>query len=101
MEEHRKWSRVVGKPYIRRANGKEQANSLRQSWELAAARVRWGRRGFYVMMQRKVKHSLMAVGRTKEELKKSVLAVRRLGFAEWANRVKRIAQEKGNGGSNG
>lgn len=89
---NRKWSRVVGKPYIRRANGKEQANSLRQSWELAAARVRWGRKGFYVMMQRKVTDSLMAVGRTKSELKASIPAVRRNGFRQWSREVKKLTQ---------
>lgn len=92
MKDVAKWSRAVGKPYIRRANGKEQANTLRQSLELAVARVRWGRKGFYVMLQRKVKHSLMAVGRTKEELKASIIALRRKRFTKWSNEMKQLTQ---------
>jgi hypothetical protein len=88
-----KWTKDTGKPYIRRANGKERATTLRNAMRLAIYRELYGRSGFYVLVQRHSGPEVMSVGRTRDDIIGSLLSVRKPSdFNRWANRIKRMAQ---------
>lgn len=86
----RRKPRDLYKPYVRRANGRERSESLRVAVRLAFYQELG--RPFYVMVQRGWPNLAIACGRTKEDVKRQPLLVRRLGFSGWANRVKRLAR---------
>lgn len=88
-----KWTRDTGKPYIRRANGKEIGGNIQTAFRLAYCRMSYGFRGFYVMIQRRTGREVMGVGRTRQEIVRSIMAVRPgHPFREWANRMKLFSQ---------
>jgi hypothetical protein len=85
-----------GKPYIRRANGKEKALTFRDAVRLAFYRDRYGTRGFYIMTQRRSGPGIMACGRTRAEIVGTIANCWFVHFNSWANRIKRFAQGKSN-----
>lgn len=81
-------------PYIRRANGREQAPTLRLGIQLAFHGLIG--RPFYVMVQRGFPNRVLAVARSKRELSRSPLPVAtgQMNFREWAKSIQRRFQRK-------
>lgn len=89
-----KWTCDTGKPYIRRANGKEMASSIRDAYRLAYCQLTYGTRGFYVLIQRKTGREILDCAKTSSELKRRIIMCHFVRFQAWANSVKRRAQGK-------
>jgi hypothetical protein len=80
------------KPYIRLANGKERGESLRTAFKLAFFEIKFSQ--YYVMVQHGFPKDVMAVGRTKDEIKRSIFILENgKGFNAWANRIKTMAKK--------
>lgn len=79
------------KPYVRRANGREKAETLRIAYRLAFYRMR--RKPFYVMVQRGFPNLAIEVGATKRDVqtKPVMIAWRGWKFKAWARHVYRNA----------
>lgn len=81
------------KPYIRRANGREFGSGFREAMRLAVYE-RLGR-PYYVLVQHGASNRVLAIGRTKRELRQCmcISSMRPNGsaFRKWANRVQQTA----------
>lgn len=79
------------KPYVRRANGRERAYTLRMAIRLAYY-VMSGK-PYYVMVQRGFPNRAIAVGRSKREVQRGPLlvAIGKLSFCDWASSIQRSA----------
>lgn len=88
----RKWIRDVGKPYIRRANGTERAAGFRDCVRLATYREAYGRKGFYVLVQRGFPSEILTVGKCRLSIIRELAGCYASGFGAWANRVKHFAR---------
>lgn len=86
----KKKNRDWGKPYIRRANGKETSDSFRETFRLAFYTVR--NKPFYVLVQRGVKNEVMACGASKAELLRGFFGCYFTPYTVWTNRLKLNAQ---------
>jgi hypothetical protein len=73
------------KPYIRKINGKEMPTSMRDAIRLCVFTELSG----YVMVQRGRPNVVVAVGRTKRDIKRSILAISLGGmsFKQWSSKV--------------
>jgi len=81
------------KPYIRLANGKERSESFRIALRLAFFEINFSQ--YYVMVQHGFPKNVMAVGRTKGGIKRSILILEGgKGFNAWANRIKTMAKNR-------
>ena len=82
-------------PYIRRANGRERAETWRMAFRLAFYRGR--KRPFYVMVQRGFPHLAIERGESRQAIKDSILVVhlRDMSFTQWTRRIGRHARCKG------
>jgi hypothetical protein len=76
------------RPYVRRANGKEQSESLRVAFRLAIYQERG--KPFFVMVQRGFPNLAIAVGPSKRQLMSAPLSVNfgRQSFKEWSRAVR-------------
>lgn len=81
-----------GKPYIRRANGHETSDSFRMLWTIAGMIDQYGRRGYYVLVQRGVPNSVMAVGESRAQIIRCLVGCFYQRFSSWSNNTKRLAQ---------
>jgi len=75
-------------PYIRKMNGKEKADDLRTCFRLAHFSVI--DKQAYVMVQHGFPNQAIAVGRSKEEIKNSIIvvAIGKMTFKEWARSIR-------------
>jgi hypothetical protein len=81
------------KPYIRLANGKERSESFRTALRLAFFEINFSQ--YYVMVQHGFPKDIMAVGRTKDEIKRSIFILENgKRFNAWANRIKTMAKSR-------
>ena len=81
------------KPYIRLANGKERSESFRTALRLSFFKINFSQ--YYVMVQHGFSKNVMAVGRTKDEIKRSIFILENgKGFNAWANRIKIMAKNR-------
>jgi hypothetical protein len=82
------------KPYIRRANGREKAESLRIAFRLAFYQEMG--RPFYVMVQRGWPNLAIAVGKSKRELKRTPIGVRlkKMSYRTWSRHIQRCASKR-------
>lgn len=78
------------KPYIRRANGSEKAETLRVAIQLEYQRMR--KKPFYVVVQRGWPNLVILVGENKAEIKRRPLSAVWYGFNNWAQLLKHRAQ---------
>lgn len=80
------------RPYIRRANGREMATTMRMAVRLAFYRTRG--RPFYVMVQRGFPSLVLECQGTRRELERSPLPVAtgNKSFREWSRSAMGIAQ---------
>jgi hypothetical protein len=80
------------KPYIRRANGKERSESLREAYRLAYFSITRGK-NFFVMVQRGFPNLVIASGLSRVAIKRGLLAYEKsVDFDRWANIIKRRAR---------
>lgn len=84
------------KPYIRLMKGNEYSDNFRTSLRLSILGSLRHERKVYVCLQKGCGNHAIMVGLSKEDIKKSPLAVacKRKTFSEWANEMKRHAQRK-------
>lgn len=82
------WQRR-GKPYIRRAKPNDYAPSLRTVFRMAHLDFKYGFRAYFVLVQHGHPHEVLQAGRTKEEIKFSILVVslKKKRFKEWQRSV--------------
>ena len=78
------------KPYVRRANGREKAESMRDAMNLAYYKLL--KKPFFVLVQRGWPNLVIGCGETKATVKRSPLAANWYGFNNWATIVKHRAQ---------
>lgn len=78
------------KPYIRRANGREKAESLRDAINLTYHRML--KKPFYVLVQRGWPNLVIGCGENKAEIKRRPLAANWYGFNNWTQILKHRAQ---------
>jgi len=77
------------RPYIRRANGREQATTLKMACRLAFYQMR-GRK-FYVMVQHGFPNLVLEVGATKRAIMQSFPMLHWFTFREFAKQLQRRA----------
>lgn len=80
------------RPYVRRANGKEKAETIIEALNLAYYRL--SGKPFFVMVQHGFPNLSILSGRTKAEVKGKPLlvALKKRTFREWAKSVQGIAR---------
>lgn len=83
------------RPYVRRANGREMATSIRMATRLAFYRLL--KKPFYVMVQRGFPLLAMECGPSRRELEEGILSTK--SFRVWSRDVMRRCQGKGKGGA--
>lgn len=78
-------------PYVRRANGREKADSLKMTFRLAFYQSLG--KPFYVLVQRGFPNLAIAVHRSRFEIARGVLVVhaKRMTFRTWTFRLQRQA----------
>ena len=78
-------------PYVRRANGREKAESMRIAFRLAYYQTL--RKPYVVMVQKGFPDIAIEVASSKRELKDKplVVAMKTMSFREWAKRIQRRA----------
>ena len=79
-----------GKPYIRRANGRERSGTIRLAFQLAWFRMTY-KSGFYVLVQRGVKNEVLACGKSRTEIIRSLVGCFFERFNSWANEAKLLS----------
>lgn len=79
------------RPYVRRANGKERSESMREAFRLTFYEHLG--RPFYVMVQRGWPNLVIASGASKRDVQRSPAAVAfgKKSFRTWAKDVQRLA----------
>lgn len=89
-----KWNRDTGKPYIRRANGRERATGFKDRIRLTIFQAEFGPHGFYVLVQRRCGNTVMAIGLTRADIIASLVGVGSAsrGFSRWTQRIKHLSQ---------
>lgn len=84
MKRHKKFE-----PYVRRANGRERAYTLRIAVRLAYYLM--SGKPYYVMVQRGFPNRAIAVGKSKRDVQRGPLlvAVGRMSFRDWSSAIQR------------
>lgn len=80
------------RPYVRRANGREKADTARVALRLTFYQLRG--RPYYVMVQRGFPNLAIEAGRSKHELKRTPFQVAfgRMKFRAWAKMIEAKAR---------
>lgn len=93
MKRHKKF-----KPYVRRANGRERATSLRMAIRLAYYKM--SGKPYYVMVQRGFPNAVIGVGASKRDVQRGPLlvAIGRLSFRTWSGAIRRLAIQPAHSG---
>lgn len=82
------------RPYIRRANGREDAADFRTALRLVFYREL--KKPFFVLVQRGTPNTVMTVGSSREAIQESIVFVRgkRRAFRKWARKIQKFASGK-------